>query len=75
MRRHLAVLGLAAAVSAAAASPAAASTAAYPPKLGSIGIRLMNAPVSERANPGPGCTSSTTWRRVPPFAARSRSPT
>jgi hypothetical protein len=43
------MLWLAATVSAVAASPAAA--AAYPPKLGSIGIRLMNAPVSERANP------------------------
>jgi hypothetical protein len=51
MRRSLAVLGLAATVSAAAASPAAASTAAHAPKQGSFGIRLLNAPVSERANP------------------------
>jgi hypothetical protein len=50
MRRSLAVLGLAATVSAVAGSPAAAASA-HPPKLGSIGIRLMNAPVSERANP------------------------
>jgi hypothetical protein len=66
MRRSLAVLGLAAAVSAAAAGPVAAAASAHPPKLGSIGIRLMNAPVSERANPlariyiidhlGPGTT-------------------
>jgi hypothetical protein len=51
MRRLLAVLGLAASVAAAAAGPAAAGTAGHPPKQGSIGIRLMNAPVSERANP------------------------
>jgi hypothetical protein len=52
MRRSLAVLGLAATVSAAAAGPAAAArTPAHTPQQGSIGIRLLNAPVSERANP------------------------
>jgi hypothetical protein len=54
MRRHLAVLGLAATACAVAAGPAAASTAStagHAPRLGSVGIRLMNAPVSERANP------------------------
>src|SRR5450432_2682881 len=51
MRRHLAVLGLAATACAVAAAPAAASTAVHAPRLGSVGIRLMNAPVSERANP------------------------
>jgi hypothetical protein len=51
MRRSLAVLGLAATAAAAAASPAAASTAAQAPRQGSIGIRLLTAPVSERANP------------------------
>jgi hypothetical protein len=51
MRRLLGVLGLAATVSAAAAGPAAAGTAGHAPKQGSIGIRLLNAPVSERANP------------------------
>ena len=51
MRRHLAVLGLAATACAVAAGPAAASIATPTPKPGSVGIRLMNAPVSERANP------------------------
>jgi hypothetical protein len=50
-RRSFAILGLAATISAMAVGPAAASVAAHPPKLGSIGIRLMNAPVSERADP------------------------
>jgi hypothetical protein len=51
MRRSLAILGLAAALCAAAAGPAAASADPHTPRLGSIGVRLMNAPVSERANP------------------------
>jgi hypothetical protein len=55
-RRRLAVLGLAAAACAVAASPAAAGAAAaaaggHAPRLGSVGIRLLNAPVSERGNP------------------------
>ncbi len=51
MRRSLAVLWLAAMASAVATGPAAAAAGPHPPKLGSIGIQLMNAPVSERANP------------------------
>ena len=51
MHRSFVAFGLAAAVCAAAAGPAAASAAPHTPRLGSIGIRLMNAPVSERANP------------------------
>jgi hypothetical protein len=94
-RRHLAVLGLAATACAVAASPAAASTAGpaspastagtavpagHTPRLGSVGIRLMNAPVSERANPrarvyiidhlAPG----TTIRRLIQVSSTSRSP-
>jgi hypothetical protein len=48
--RSFAILGLAATVLAMAVGPAAA-TVAHSPRLGSIGIWLMNAPVSERADP------------------------
>lgn len=80
IRRSLAVLGLAAAVCAVAAGPAAGSTAAHAPGPGSVGIRLLNAPVSERANPlarlyiidhlAPG----TTIRRRAQVSNMSRSP-
>ena len=51
MRRLPSLLVLAAAVLTAAAGPAAASTLSRPPVLGSVGIRLLTTPVSERANP------------------------
>lgn len=51
MRRLPAALVLAAAVLTAAAGPAAASTLSGPPAQGSFGVRLLTAPVSERANP------------------------
>jgi hypothetical protein len=51
MRRLPSLLVLAAAVLTAAAGPAAASTLSRPPVQGSVGVRLLTAPVSERANP------------------------
>jgi hypothetical protein len=51
MRRLPAALVLAAVVLTAAASPAAASTLSRRPVQGRVGVRLLTAPVSERANP------------------------
>src|SRR5580698_716249 len=51
MRRLPAALVLAAVVLTAAAGPAAASTFSRRPVQGRVGVRLLTAPVSERANP------------------------
>jgi hypothetical protein len=51
MRRLPSLLVLAAAVLTAAAGPAAATPLWHRPVQGSVGVRLLTAPVSERANP------------------------